>query len=74
MESGWDPEVKKFFRKIINSISLGLLWLMAMVTAGIYFQLGFFDGRPIIYTILFYLVLVITLLLLLRYFQRTWKK
>lgn len=74
MESGWDPEVKKFFRKIINSISLGLLWMMAMVTAGIYFQLGYFDGRPIIYTILFYLVLVVTLVLLLRYFQRIWKK
>ena len=74
MESGWDPEVKKYFRKILNSISLGLLWMMAMVTMGIYFQLAYKGDKPIIGTIIFYVVLVGTLFLLLYYYYKTWKR
>jgi hypothetical protein len=74
MEQGWDPEVKKFFVKILNSISFGLLWLMVMVTAGLYFGLAYADGRPLIYTVLFYVFMVVTLSLLILYYYRTWKK
>ena len=74
MESGWDPEVKKYFRKILNSISMGLIWMMSMVTAGIYFQLAYSDGTPVIYTILFYIVLLVTLAMLILYFYKTWRK
>ena len=73
MERGWDPEIKKFFVKILNSISVFLLWLMAMVTAGLYFGLAYADGRPVIYAVLFYIVLVATLTLLIRYFYRLWR-
>ncbi|HEX7903106.1 MAG TPA: hypothetical protein VF487_04435 [Chitinophagaceae bacterium] len=75
MEQGWDPDVKKYFIKVLNSISMGLLWLMAMVTAGLYFGLAYSaEGRPVIYTIIFYIMLVATLLLLILYYYRTWKK
>jgi hypothetical protein len=70
MESGWDPEVKKFFLKIINTVSYGLLWMMACATAGLYFQLGYGRGM---YTVIFYLLMAITFLLLLRFFYKTWK-
>ena len=73
MESGWDPEVKKYFRKILMSISFGLMWMIASAIAGIYYQLGYFTGKPIINTILFYAAMLITLLLLLRYLYNTWK-
>jgi hypothetical protein len=73
MEKGWDPDVKKFLLKVINSVGLVLLWLMACVTAGIYFKLGYTDGKPVIYTILFYTGMCSTLLLLIRYLYRTWK-
>ena len=74
MEQGWDPEVKKYFRKILNSISMGLLWMMIMVTLGIYFQLAYQGEKPLIYTILFYVVLLASLSLLIFYYYRTWKK
>jgi len=74
MEQGWDPDVKKYLRKVINSLSLGLLWLMASVTAGIYYELGYSSGKPVIYTVLFYAGMLFTLLLLLRYLRNTWKK
>jgi hypothetical protein len=72
-ERGWNPDVKKFLLKVLNSISLGLLWLMACATAGIYYELGYSNGKPVIYTILFYTGMLISLLLLIRYLYNTWK-
>jgi membrane protein YdbS with pleckstrin-like domain len=71
MEQGWDPEVKRFFLKIINSIAIGLLWLMAALTAGLYFGLAYHSNT--VYIILFYVGLIVSLAFLLRYYYRTWK-
>jgi len=72
-EQGWDPEVKKYFLKILYTISYGLLWLMSTVTAGIYFQLGWTGERPLYAVILFYVIAVAAFILLLRYYYRLWK-
>ena len=74
MEQGFDPEIKKYFRKIISSFSFGFLWLFANVIAGLYFGLGFRGERPFIYTIVFYILSVTTLVLLLKYYYRIWRK
>jgi hypothetical protein len=73
MESNWDPEVKKFFVKILNSISLGLFWMISAATTGIYLRLAYFDEKPVIYTILFYVIAAATLYLLIRYLYNLWK-
>jgi hypothetical protein len=73
MEQGWDPEVKKFFRKIISTVTWGLIWMMAAAAAGIYFKLGEYDAANPLPTYIFYAVLIISFLLLLRFFYRTWK-
>lgn len=73
MEQGWDPDVKKFLLKVLNSLSLVLLWMIACATAGIYFELGYTNGKPLIYTILFYAGMFITLSLLVRYLYNNWK-
>lgn len=72
-EPNWDPGVKKFFVKILNSVALGLLWMMTAATAGIYYELAWTDGKPLLYTILFYAGFAISLFFLLRYYHRTWK-
>lgn len=69
----WDADVKEFFLRILNSVALGLMWILAAATAGLYFELGYSAGKPVIYTIIFYVVAVLTLFLLLRYLARTWK-
>ena len=74
MEQGWDPEVKRYFRKIIYSFSFGLMWLMSCVTAGLYFGLAYRKDVPVIFNILFYAGLLSTLFLLLRYYYRLWRK
>ncbi len=73
MPPNWDPDVKKFLLSVLNSVCLVLLWMMASATAGIYYELGYTNGKPLIYTILFYAGMAISLLFLLRYLYKTWK-
>jgi hypothetical protein len=68
-----DPEVRKYFIKIMNSFSLGLIWLIAASTFAFYFELGIIHGSIQLHNILFYFVALCTFLLLLRYYYRTWR-
>ncbi|HKZ66557.1 MAG TPA: hypothetical protein VJ111_09395 [Chitinophagaceae bacterium] len=72
MEQGWDPEVKKYLRKVLNTIAYGLLWLMSALTGGLYFQLAYHSN--LFYAGLFYTLFLISLFLLIRYYYRSWKK
>ncbi len=74
MEQGWDPEVKRYFRKILNTISVGLFWMMSAATAGFYFGLAVPEGRIRLGNIIYYVVLLATLGLLIAYFYKLWNK
>ena len=74
MEQGWDPDVKKFLLKVLNSISLVLFWMMTFATAGIYFELGYTIGKPIIYPIIFYTAMAVTLFFLVRHLIKVWNR
>jgi len=69
-----DPEVKKYFRKIIYSFSFGMLWLTANVMLGIYFGFAYRNDLHFIFNVLFYFFLASSLFFLLRYYYFTWKK
>lgn len=70
MERGWDPQVKKLLKKIIMSLSWALIWLMAGVTGGIYYELAYKGG---IGSIFFYIVMATAFVLFIRFLYRTWK-
>ncbi len=69
---GMDPELKQLFRKIINSFSLGALWLLIIATLGIFFHLAIVRDGIRWYNILFYFVFAASLFLLLRYYYNSW--
>ena len=69
-----DPEVTQYFKKIIKSLFVGLLWLMINITAGIYFELAYSKRYPGFVHILFFTWLVGSLVLLLIYFYRLWRR
>jgi hypothetical protein len=71
--TGFDPEVTRYFKKIINSFSYGFLWLLAIATSGIYFQLAIVSGGIHWYNVAFYICMVLSLLILLRYYYRLWR-
>lgn len=73
-EHGMDPEIKQFFKRIINTLSYGLLWLITVVAAGIYFRLGWHEDKPVVYTFLFYIAAAVSLFFLLRYYYQLWRK
>lgn len=68
-----DPEVKRYFLKILSTFSMGLLWMFCIATAGFYFKLAMVGKSWQWYNGLFYLVAVLTFALLLRYFYRLWR-
>ena len=72
--SGMEPHVKRYFRKIISSFTWLLLWLMGIVTAGLFFKLGEINDEIKWYNILFYLFAVVTFVFLIRHLFKLWLK
>lgn len=71
--SNIEPDVKKFFAKIVNSLAIGLLWLFINSTIGIAFNLAFFENAPTIGNYIFYGWFLISLILLIRFYRKKWK-
>jgi cytochrome c biogenesis protein CcdA len=73
MHEGMEPEVKKYFRKILNSFGIGFLWMFGIATAGFYFELALVDDTIRWYNYLFYVIFGLTLILLIRFYYKLWK-
>jgi hypothetical protein len=71
--SEMEPEVKEFLKKIVSTVFTGIFWLMLNMTFGIYFGLLFIEDRIRIGNIIFYVFLLSSLFLLIRFYYRTWK-
>ena len=72
-QQGWDPEVSHYFRKLLSSISVGLIWMMSMVGIGLYAGLAYSSNYPGYVHLLFYVLFAATLFLLLRFLYRKWR-
>ena len=68
-----DPEMARYFKKILNSFSMGLLWMMAASTAGLYFGLALFRDGVQWYNIAFYALLILSFAGLLWYYYKMWR-
>jgi len=69
-----DKELILFFKKIIITSSVGLLWLFINSTAGIYYGYFFIQQKLSTGNILFYAWLILSFIILLWYFIKLWKK
>jgi hypothetical protein len=74
MAFGMDPEVTRYFQKIIRSLVSGFLWFMINITAGIYFELAYGKQYPAWVHILFFVWLAASLAFALWYNFRVWRK
>jgi hypothetical protein len=72
--SGMDPEVKQYFRKIINSLFLGVLWLIFVLGIGFFFDLGSIGSHIDIFNIVYYFFALISFIFLIRFYIKTWGK
>lgn len=68
-----DPEIAKYFKKILNSFSMGLIWMLAASIFGLYFGLALFNDSLQWYNVVFYICFLLSLAGLLWYFYRVWR-
>jgi hypothetical protein len=72
-DQGMDPEVKRYFRKIINSFSFGLLWMIAVATIGLFLGFAIPEGGWHTANYIFYGFALLTFMLLVRYYVKVWR-
>jgi len=68
-----EPEIKAFLIKIVQSLSMAMLWLLINMSVGIYFGLAFFEGSPDLGNYFYYAGFLISLAALIFYLRKKWK-
>jgi hypothetical protein len=71
---GMDPEVKRYFKRIINSFSVACFWLLSVSTAGLFFKLAIVRDGMRWYNILYYVLASVSLVWLLVYLYKVWNR
>ena len=68
-----ESDTKAFLIKIMQTISIVLLWMLVNVFIGIYKDYAFFENRPNWTNYLFYGFFLVTLVVLILHLVRKWK-
>lgn len=68
-----EPDVKEFLIRIMQTISMALLWLLINMSVGIYYGFAFFEQHASIWNYFFYLWFLLSFGSLIFYFRKKWK-
>jgi hypothetical protein len=68
-----EPNIRAFLIRVANSLGMVLVWMLVNMVAGIRYNLAFFEGRPSWANWLYYLWLLASFALLIRYLHKKWK-
>ncbi|MFY7840528.1 MAG: hypothetical protein ACOVP7_09635 [Lacibacter sp.] len=71
--SGMEPETQEFLKRIVQTVSVGMLFMLLHMTFGLYLNWGFFEGSPTIGNIIYYIVFLASLAGLIYFYYRLWK-
>jgi hypothetical protein len=67
-----EDDAREFLLRVVRSLTAALLWLLVNMILGIYIGLMFFEGSPSAGNLIFYGWLIISLLILVRYYIKIW--
>jgi hypothetical protein len=70
---GIEDETREFLVRILNTVAIVLLWMMANVFIGIFKGLTFFEDKPDWTNYLYYAFLVTSFVFLIINLKRKWK-
>lgn len=70
---GMEEDTKAFLIRIMQTVSIVLLWMMVNVFIGIYKNYAFFEGHPDWTNYLYYAFFLVSLLALIIHLKRKWK-
>jgi hypothetical protein len=73
MSAGIEPEVKDFLKRILQTVSMGMLFLIVHMTFGLYLNWGFYEEKISIGNVVYYIFLILSLIGLLLYYNKLWK-
>jgi hypothetical protein len=73
MSGGIEPEIKDFLKRVLQTVSTGMLFLLIHMTFGLYLNWGFFEEKITIGNIIYYIFLFSSFIGLLYYYYRLWK-
>lgn len=68
-----EPDVRLFLLTIVQTISMGMVWLLLNMTFGIYYGYAFFDDSPSLGNFIYGGFFLISLVLLIIYLKKKWK-
>ena len=68
-----EPEVTAFLIKIVQSISMVMLWMLVNMTIGIYYGLAFVEDDITLSNVLYGIFLIASFMFLFIYLKRKWK-
>lgn len=71
--SEMEPEARDFLKRVMQTVSVGLLFLLLHMTIGIYFNWAFFEGDIRIGNIIYYIIFILSLAALIYYYYKLWK-
>ncbi len=69
-----EPEIREFFKRLVTTISLLILWMAVNVTIGIKYNYAFFEDSVHWYNIVFYIWLIATFVALIWFYKKLWEK
>ncbi|MFN5335015.1 MAG: hypothetical protein ACK5BV_07505 [Bacteroidota bacterium] len=73
MPEGIEPEVKDFLKRVMQTVSTGMLFLLVHMTFGLYLNWGFYENQIRIGNVVYYVFLGVSFAGLLYYYYKLWK-
>jgi hypothetical protein len=70
---GMEDDTRDFLVRILNTIAIVLIWMMANVFFGFYKDYAFFEIRPNWTNYLFYFLSTVSLIMMIIYLRRKWR-
>jgi hypothetical protein len=68
-----EPEMREFLIRIVNTISIVLVWMIINLVAGIKYELAFFEDKPFWGNYLYYFCMLLSLGWLIWHLRKKWK-
>ena len=69
-----EPGIREFFKRLVTTISLLILWMAVNTTIGIKYNFAFFEDKIHWYNYVFYVWLVVTFVALIWFYKKLWEK
>ncbi len=69
-----ENDTKIYLKQVLKTVFIGLFWMFANVIIGIFYEFGFVDNSLSIGNIVYFILAFISLVFLILYFIKLWRK